>query len=123
MFKTALNRFGFTILVFFLLIFIGCDGSEPGIEGQEESIAVELAAYDSMDSLSDPTFKIDVKRDVCGTPGEKPETPEEPNESDEASVNIEELPLEPFYDTIGKVTFNTDFRASFNRHIDIRFSA
>lgn len=109
MFKTTLNWFGFTILVSVLLIFIGCDGSESGIEYQEEAIAVELTAYDSMDSSSDPTFKIDVKRDVCGTPDEKPETPEEPNESDKASVNIEELPLEPFYDTIGKATFNYVF--------------
>lgn len=47
MFKTALNWFGFTILVSVLLIFIGCDGSESDIEGQEEAIAVELTAYDS----------------------------------------------------------------------------
>jgi len=106
MFKTVLNWFGSAILVSALVVFTGCGGTESGIEGEEEVIAVELTAHDTGDSSSDPTFTIDTRRGTCGTPDEEPEEPvlilQEP---EEASANIEEITAEPYYDTLGKAIF------------------
>ncbi len=66
MFRKLLNSVGFIFLASALIVFVGCGGSESGIEGEEEVIAVELTAHDSGDSSSDPTFTIDVIRSACG---------------------------------------------------------
>ena len=95
-------------MVSVLVVFTGCGGTESGIEGEEEVIAVELTAHDGGDASSDATFTIDIKRDLCGTPDEEPVIPEEPDESEdseESSARIEELTAEPFYDTLGKAIF------------------
>ncbi len=106
MFKTVLNWFGSAILVSALVVFTGCGGTESGIEGEEEVIAVELTAHDTGDTSSDPTLTIDTRRGVCGTPDEEPVEPEEPvEEPEEASANIEEVTPEPYYDTLGKAIF------------------
>jgi len=105
MFKTVLNWFGSAILVSALVVFTGCGGTESGIEGEEEVVAVELTAHDTGDTSLNPTFTIDVIRsDQCGTPDEEPEPEPEP-EPEEASADIEEFTWEPFYDTLGNVTF------------------
>lgn len=109
MFKTAYNRFGWLILAAALLVFAGCGGSESGIEGEEEVIAVELSAHDDGDSESEGTFTIDVRRSLCGTPDEEPEEPAEETPAEEASASIEELTPEPYFDTLGKGTFHYIF--------------
>lgn len=118
MFKTVLNWLGSAIFVSALVVFTGCGGTESGIEGEEEVIAVELTAHDSGDSSSDPTFTIDVVQDVCGTPDEETPAevpaaeepaPEEPAAEEEVNANIEELTAEPYYDTLGKAIFHYIF--------------
>jgi len=109
MFKTVLNWFGSALLISALIVFTGCGGTESGLESEEEVIAVELTVHDGGDSSSDPTFTIDVVQSACGTPDEEPEESQESEESEEASANIEALTAEPFYDTLGGVTFHYIF--------------
>ena len=116
MFKTVINWFGSVILVSALVVFTSCGGSESGIAGEEEVIAVELTAHDGGDSASDPTFSIDVIRSACGTPdeeeveaGDEPVSEEEPVAGEEANANIEALTAEEFYDTLGNATFHYVF--------------
>ena len=75
MFKTVLNWFGSAILVSALVVFIGCGGSESGVEGEEEVVAVELTVHDGGDTGSANTFTIDVVQSICELEEETP--PEE----------------------------------------------
>lgn len=110
MFRKLLNSIGFIFLASALIVFVGCGGSESGIEGEEEVVAVELSAHDNGDSSSDPTFTIDVIQSLCGTADDDGDAGRGGEETEgetpiEESANVEALTAEPFFDTSGNAKF------------------
>lgn len=106
MYNKLLYLIGLMLTAFTLVVFIGCGGSESGIEDEEEVVAIELTAHDDGEMSGDGTITIDVVQSTCVT--EEEETTEETREEEpggetpseeEENANVEAVTAEPFFDT------------------------